>query len=239
MGQPRRPDSARAKRDADSIRRMLDAGSLRVVREPLDAGRIIHGRQKWPLPEIGTRSGKLTVTGYVLGPQGGVQSLIVQCSCGRPEYPVDRTNFKVFRSTRCSDCGKRAASRKRYWVYAEAMSSDEHRTRLLNRLAAAITRCHSPTSRSFVHYGRRGISVFKEWRDNRAAFLSYVQALPGWNDPSLEMDRIDTNGNYEPGNIRFATRSVNIRNKRKIADLEARIRELEACIRFGKRGAET
>ena len=41
------------------------------------------------------------------------------------------------------------------------------------------------------------------------------------------MDRIDVNGNYEEGNIRFVSRSENAKNKRHIADLEARIRHLE------------
>jgi hypothetical protein len=41
------------------------------------------------------------------------------------------------------------------------------------------------------------------------------------------MDRINVDGHYEPGNIRFVSRSDNLRNKRKIADLEARIRYLE------------
>jgi hypothetical protein len=41
------------------------------------------------------------------------------------------------------------------------------------------------------------------------------------------MDRVDVDGHYEPGNIRFVSRRDNLRNKRKIADLEARIRHLE------------
>jgi hypothetical protein len=78
-----------------------------------------------------------------------------------------------------------------------------------------------------MHYGGRGISVYEEWRRNRAAFLQYVQTLKGWDDPSLQMDRINVNGNYEPGNIRFVSPSENMSNKRKVADLEARIRYLE------------
>jgi hypothetical protein len=99
---------------------------------------------------------------------------------------------------------------------------------LLNRLAAAITRCHSPTARTYEHYGLRGVTVHQEWRDDRASFLRYIQTLPGWDVSKLEMDRENTDGSYEPGNLRFVSRSKNLRNKRKIADLEQRIRELEA-----------
>jgi hypothetical protein len=184
-------------------------------------------RRKYPLPSIGYRSGKLTVTGYIAGVRKGVKALIVQCDCNEAEYTVDHHNFKDFKSTRCNLCAKAASSAKRYWVYSNAMADDAHRTRLLNRLAAAITRCHTPTNKAYPHYGGRGISVHKQWRENKALFLCYVQTLEGWNVPSFEMDRIDVNGSYEPDNIQFVSRSDNLKNKRKVADLEARIRHLE------------
>ena len=183
-------------------------------------------RRRYPLPSIGHRSGKLTVTGYLVGVRG-VRALIVRCDCRADEYTVDHHNFKDFKSTRCNLCAKQAASKKRYWQYAQTMSNDEHRTRLLNRLAAAITRCHSSSAARFEHYGQRGIYVHEQWRKNRAEFLRYVQTLPGWDDPDLQMDRIDNSKGYEPGNIRFATRTQNMHNRRKFADLEARIRHLE------------
>lgn len=231
MGQPRRATSARASRDDDAMRCLADPGSSRVVRNAVAGGAVSGRRARWPLPAIGTRSGKLTVTGYVLGVRGGVQSLVVRCDCGRPEHVVDRCNFREFRSTRCDTCAKVAAAGKRWWKYAAAMSDDAHRTRLLNRLAAAITRCHNPDCRIYKHYGSRGIFVHQEWRDDRSSFLRYVQTLPGWDDPARDMDRVDNNRGYEPGNIRFATRSENARNKRTVVALEQRVAELEARLR--------
>jgi polyhydroxyalkanoate synthesis regulator phasin len=55
------------------------------------------------------------------------------------------------------------------------------------------------------------------------------------------MDRENNNRGYEPGNIRFATRKENVANRRELATLERRIRELEAEVarlRSGERGAE-
>jgi hypothetical protein len=69
--------------------------------------------------------------------------------------------------------------------------------------------------------------VCPEWRFDRAEFLRYAQTLDGWDNPAFEMDRIDVDGHYAPGNIRFVSRSDNLHNKRKIADLEARVRHLE------------
>lgn len=107
------------------------------------------------------------------------------------------------------------------------MPDDAHRERLLNRLSAIITRCRSKTSKSYKHYGGRGISCYEEWIENRSKFLEYIQTLPGWDDPQLDLDRIDNDGNYEPGNIRFASKSENNKNKRHVFDLTNRIKELE------------
>ena len=117
------------------------------------------------------------------------------------------------------------------------MPDDEHRMRLLNRLSAAISRCHTPTNRAYEHYGMRGIEVYEPWRKNKAEFLRYVQTLDGWDLPYLEMDRVDVDKGYLPGNIRFVSRSENMFNKRRVADLEQRIRELETRLRHCKCGA--
>lgn len=224
---PSRITEQRHQNNIESVRRLDDTGSSSLVRDPVAGSAINGSRRRYPLPSIGHRSGKLTVTGYIAGTRGGVSAIVVKCACNEAEYRVDQQNFKNFRSTRCPLCAKKASAAKRYWVYSEAMADDKHRTRLLNRLAAAITRCHSPSSRVYKHYGERGICVHTGWQSNRAEFLQYVQTLDGWDNPAFEMDRINVDGNYEPGNIRFVSRSDNLHNKRKIADLEARIRHLE------------
>lgn len=236
---PPRTSLQRVEENALALRALIDAGSPSVVRDRVEGSTISGARQRYPLPSIGHRSGKLVVTGYLKGSRGGVGALIVQCDCGRPEYTVSKDNFKNFRSTRCNVCAKSAASTKRFWRYSEAMPDDEHRTRLLNRLSSAISRCHNETCRVWKHYGARGITVFEEWRDDRAAFLRYVQTLSDWDRPDYEMDRIDVDKGYEPGNIRFVSRSENARNKRRVADLEARIRELESRLRSSERRSAT
>ena len=224
---PQRRSLERFEENTAALRALADAGSPRIVRDAVEGSRIAGTRRKFPLPGIGHRSGKLVVTGYLRGNRG-VSALIVKCDCGREEFSVEQGNFRNFRSTRCSPCGHKASGGKRYWQYAGALPDDAHRTRLLNRLSSAISRCHNPRNRVFSHYGGRGIHVAQQWRDDRTAFLLYAQTLVGWDEPSFEMDRVDNNKGYEPGNIRFVNRSENARNKRKIADLEARVRELEA-----------
>ena len=228
---PSRITEQRHQGNIESLRRLVDARSPCVVRDPVVGIAVAGARRKYPVPSIGKRSGKLTVTGYLRGARGGFSALIVRCECRPDEYSVDTHNFKNFKSTRCPLCAKTATAKKRYWMYSDAMADDEHRTRLLNRLASAITRCHTPSNRAYPHYGARGISVCKEWRTDRTSFLRYVQTLDGWGNPSFEMDRIDVNGNYEPGNIRFVSRSDNLKNKRRVANLEAQIADLRSRLR--------
>jgi len=233
----------RLKASYQHIRSLVNAGSPRIYRGALGGHAALSFRKKCAVPSVGTRSGKLTVTGYLITEAGkGLEALIVACDCGAvPEYYILASNFRAFKSTRCGICAKKAGNAKRYWQYAEALPDDTHRTRLLNRLSSAISRCHNPANVMYKHYGLRGIKVCAEWRDDRTAFLVYAQTIPGWDNPSLDMDRYDNNRGYEPGNIRFATKSQNAANKRAVENLEARIRELEeenARLRSGKLGAE-
>ena len=76
---------------------------------------------------------------------------------------------------------------------------------------AIIQRCHNPKEKTYPRYGGRGIIVCDEWRYNYPAFLAHVGRRPG---PEYSLDRINVNGNYEPGNVRWATRSQQQRNRR-------------------------
>ena len=209
-------------------------GRLNKDHEIIRAGTVadfIAKRLKSPPPEIGTRSVNLVVTGYLQGRTRSSDSLVVQCDCGGPEFTVAVGNFKGLKSTRCRKCGDVAASIKRYGVdRATILYDNKTRWSLLRRLAGAIARCHVLTCPGYKHYGARGISVYPQWREDRSTFLTYIQSVPGWDNLKLDMDRINNNGNYEPGNIRFVSRSANMLNTRKITDLEAQIVELQRQI---------
>jgi len=76
---------------------------------------------------------------------------------------------------------------------------------------AAKTRCYNTKDPNYVRYGARGIKMCEEWREDFSAFLAHVGNRPS-SDHSL--DRINVNGNYEPGNCRWATWIEQCNNRR-------------------------
>lgn len=90
-----------------------------------------------------------------------------------------------------------------------------------NAWASMIQRCTNPNSKNWKNYGARGIKVCSRWMNSAAAFLKDMGPKPG---PDYSLDRIDTNGNYEPGNCRWATLKEQSRNRRtaRIITVEGR-----------------
>jgi hypothetical protein len=75
-----------------------------------------------------------------------------------------------------------------------------------------LDRCYRENAQQFRHYGGRGITVCDRWRESFENFLADMGPKP---TPKHSIDRFpDTNGNYEPGNCRWATQSQQMRNSR-------------------------
>lgn len=156
----------------------------------------------------GERFGKLTVLHWA-GSTPNRQALwSCACDCGRTAI-VRGVQLRTGRTTSCG-CVKREQWRL---SMTHGQAGPTRRTSLYNRWLLMRRRCGNPTAADFPRYGGRGIRVCAEWDASFESFAAYMGDPPG---PGYSIDRIDNDGNYEPGNVRWATAREQRMNQRRM-----------------------
>ncbi len=87
-----------------------------------------------------------------------------------------------------------------------------------NTWAGMLTRCNNIKHGAYKHYGGRGITVCERWKK----FANFLEDM-GERPEGLTLDRIDNDGNYEPGNCRWITHKENCNNKGPRRNVKAKI----------------
>ena len=126
-----------------------------------------------------------------------------RCDCGN----VIVTQGSALRSGHTKSCGCLYIELASERATKHGMSHD----RLYQTWADMKQRCSNPRCASYSNYGGRGVSYAEDW-NNFETFREYALSV-GYDD-TLTIERIDVNGNYEPGNVKFIPLKEQIRNKR-------------------------
>ncbi|MCG7348879.1 hypothetical protein [Sphingomonas sp. ACRSK] len=142
---------------------------------------------------IGMAAGWFTITAGPFSKNG--LRWAAQCTCGTEvELTITTINAKIEKNGSCQACRYQRGSKHGHgstynptWSVWQAMKQ----------------RCANPRNKMFDRYGGRGIAVCERWRNSFEAFLSDMGERPS---RSHSIERENNDGNYEPGNCRWATR---------------------------------
>lgn len=156
----------------------------------------------------GQKFGKLTVLEKCKSLNSSTRWLC-QCDCGNLTI-VHATSLKSGNTKSCG-CVRSELSKSR-------ATHGMTKTPLYGVWNSMKQRCNNPNSTSFASYGKRGVSVCKEWEDDFMNFHNWANAS-GYAE-GLSIDRINVNGNYEPSNCRWVDIETQANNKRNNVYLE-------------------
>lgn len=149
----------------------------------------------------------LIPTPYKNRPDKKATAYQCRCVCGKviTQRASDLTNLKKPRVS----CGCKIIE-KTTQLGKDSRTHGRTPRRLYNIWSGIITRCINVNATVYKHYGAKGIVMCNEWRNSYESFRNW--SLSNGYQETLELDRIDNNGGYNPNNCRWTTRIINMRN---------------------------
>lgn len=174
--------------------------------------------------QIGDKIGRLTILEKETRNINGKNRFFCfcQCDCGNSLWVRMDSIGLEYRKTRSCGCYGRENS--------SILKSTHNQTKTITYKSwfSMKQRCYNPKNKSYKNYGARGIVVCDRWIHSFENFLNDMGERPSL---SFSLDRIDSNGMYEPSNCKWSTMEEQQNNKRnsvkiKINNKEYSIKEL-------------
>lgn len=166
----------------------------------------------------GERFGSLVTLKRVENNKNNDVQWLCQCDCGKTLIVTTQS----LRNGRTKSCG----CYKQKCVENMKTCDGESDTKLHRVWCNIKTRCTNPNYDKYKYYGGKGVKMCDEWQHSFLAFKKWCYEN-GW-DESLEIDRIDNNGDYSPDNCRCITHKANCRNRSTSRKYE--IDGIEMCL---------
>jgi hypothetical protein len=167
------------------------------------------------MDRTGQRFGRLTVMRFIGTGQDWVGLWECLCDCGKTI--TARSNNLTSGTTKSCGCLKMEILLARSTKHGLS-GGHGHYTRLYQIWLHMRCRCLSKRSKDWRYYGGRGITICAAW-DDYTAFHDWAMANGYHKD--LTIDRIDNDGNYEPGNCTWASRAMQSKNRRPSSEWAA------------------
>ncbi|CAA0366030.1 hypothetical protein ALT721_800087 [Alteromonas alvinellae] len=143
-------------------------------------------------------------------PKGSLRSAVV-LACKQCGQEFIRTRIQAIR-TQQATCSASCRGK-----YKAAQSYGGESNPLYSRWLSMTQRVTNPNSTNYQNYGGRGIEI-RDGLNDFKTYVEYVSSLPGYDESKLsnsfQLDRIDNDGHYEIGNLRWVDQSINVANQR-------------------------